>query len=472
MAKSKRYVIIGGGPAGVNAIETIRLYDKTGKITLISDEPPYARMVLPYYLAGEIPEKQVFTGDADYFKKLKTETLYGKRVIGVDAAAKALTLSGGKIVPFDKLLIATGSSATRPPIDGIDQDGVHNLWTLDDTKAVLKKVKRGGNSRVLFVGAGFIGFIVLNALHKVGAKLSVVETEKHVLPRMLNSDGAKHVERWLQKKGVSTHTGTSVTSISRNGELVATLSNGTNLPTDAVVIATGVAPQIGFLEGSGIKTNHGIIVNNKLQTNFRDIYAAGDAAEGPDLMESGRNVHAIQPTAVDHGRVAGANMAGKNVNYKGSLLMNILDVCGLQCSSFGRWSHTGKDDQVVSNDSRPIYRRLMWNKDVLVGAILMGRAEDLANLNDMGMVKGFIQTGCKLKHWKDYLAKNPLDIRRAYLASGAPQLLLKNTLLGKAATARKYRFKNTQPATKPLKPHGQLVKSFVAPKIEGAGGKH
>src|SRR5215813_11415456 len=132
-----RHLIIGGGPAAINAIETIRDLDRgESSITLVSGEPAYSRMVLPYYLADRIPEKQVYTADEAYYDRLKVERRIGSRVTKIDPHAKAVTLHDGQTLPFDDLLIATGSSATLPPIPGTDLPGVQPLWTLAHTEAV------------------------------------------------------------------------------------------------------------------------------------------------------------------------------------------------------------------------------------------------------------------------------------------------------------------------------------------------
>src|SRR5205823_4390068 len=213
-----RHVIIGGGPAAINAIETIRDFDGgASQITLVSDEPAYARMVLPYYLANQIPEKQVHTADDAYYDTLKVERYIGQRVMNVDPKAKSVALQNGTTLPFDDLLIATGSSAVVPPIPGANLPGVHPLWTLAHTEAVLQAAQGKAKPEVVFVGAGFIGFIVLNAMFKRGWKLPVVEIAGHVLPRMLDADSAGLVETWLRQKGVTLHLGTTVREIAAAG---------------------------------------------------------------------------------------------------------------------------------------------------------------------------------------------------------------------------------------------------------------
>jgi NAD(P)H-nitrite reductase large subunit len=438
------HVILGAGPAGMHAIETIRKYDPAGsEIHLVCDEPAYSRMVLPYWMAGEIEESHVLTANDGALAQHRVTPHIGCRATAVDAAGKRVTLSDGSTLAFDTLLIATGSSATRPPISGADQPGVHNLWTLGDARAVMPLAQP--NKKVLFVGAGFIGLIVLNALFKKGCRLAVVELESQVLPRMLDAAAASLAQKWLEAKGVELHTGTSVTGIERAGDaLVARLASGRSVDADCVIISTGIRTNVEFLQGSGIALDRGVLVDHHLRTNFPYIYAAGDCAQGPDLLQDGQAIHAIQPTAIDHGRIAGANMAGGNVRYDGSLLMNVLDICGLQGASFGRCNATG-ESLVLQNDTRPIYRKLILDGDRITGAILLGRTSDLATLNDMGMIKGFIQTQTPLGEWKSYLQHHPLDVRRAYVATSVATKLLDKTLLPDPTTDSGYRHRDTKP---------------------------
>jgi NAD(P)H-nitrite reductase large subunit len=459
-----RHLIIGGGPAAINAIETIRDFDAgASQITLVCDEPAYSRMVLPYYLANQIPEQQVFTADDAYYNTLKVDRVIGQRVTKVDPQGKQVTLASGQTLPFDNLLIATGASPTIPPVSGADLPGVYPLWTLAHTWAVLKATSAIAQPEVAFVGAGFIGFIVLNAMYKRRWKLKVVEIADQVLPRMLDRQGARHVETWLGKKGVALHLGTTVKEIAAAGNRKrVTLGDGSTLEADLVIFATGIRPNLDLAQGSGIQTDQGIVVNDRMQTNFPFIYAAGDVAQGPDLLSDQSAVHAIQPTAVDHGRIAGANMAGQNVRYPGSLLINILDACGLQCASFGRWGDGTADAMTMNNPDRPIYRRLLWTGDQITGAIFLGPANDLGMLNDVGMVKGIIQTRTALGAWKEFLRENPFDIRRPYIATKVGQKLVGSTLLGRPSKARQYRFQNLQAG--PQVTQAAAHKDFVSTK--------
>ena len=453
------HVIIGGGPAATNALETIRDFDDgASRITLLCDEPAHSRMALPYWLAGNVPREQVMTGDAGYFKRLKVEARLNVRAKSIDPKAKQVSLVDGSSVDFDNLLIATGSSPVVPPIDGADLPGVHTLWTLADTESVLKAADGISRPRVVMIGAGFIGFIVLNAMFKRRWDLTVVEREPHVLPRMLDSQAAAHVESWLASRNVAVHTAATVSSIRESGGAkVVELSGGKTIKADVVIVATGIRPNLELVDGSGITTDAGILVNDRLQTNLPHVYAAGDVAQGPDLLGGEPAVHAIQPTAVDHGRVAGANMAGHEVHYPGSLLMNILDVCGLQCASFGNWSDASAEATTISHSAGPVYRRLLWTGDQITGAVFAGQANDLGMLNDVGMVKGIIQTRTALGAWKEYLNENPFDVRRPYIAAKVAEKLAHTTLLGRPARSRQFRFGGAEPGTKPTSVHKVFV---------------
>ncbi len=443
-----QHIIIGGGPAATNAVETIRSIDGgQSQITLISDEPAHSRMALPYWLAGNIPEQHTHTGDDAYFERLKVETRFGQRVASVDPAGRVVKLAGGDTLSFDNLLIATGASPVQPPISGTDLPGVQPMWSLEHTRRVLEAAAGMESPRVVLVGAGFIGFIVLNAMFKRGWTLAVVEREAQILPRMLDSDAARIVQSWLDSQGVAVHAGTSVQEISAaaDGSKIVRLENGEEIAADIVIIATGIQANLDLIAGAGIETDEAILVNDQMQTNFAHVYAAGDVAQGPVKFSDRREVHAIQPTAVDHGRVAGANMAGQEVHYSGSLLMNVVDVCGLQSASFGNWDDASAEATTISNPAGRVYRKLLWTGDQLTGAIFCGRANDMGMLTDVGMVKGILQTQTPLGPWKEYLQENPFDIRRAYIAAGVAQKLVSTTLLGRPSQPRGYRFQDAQP---------------------------
>lgn len=458
---TKHHVIIGAGPAGVSAMETLRAADAEARITLVSDEPAYARMALPYFLSGEIPESQTYIATPEYLRELRVEAKFGKRVASVDGPGRSLAFVDRERLPFDTLLIATGSSAVKPNVPGIDGADVYNLWTIEDARQVVARAAKG--KRVTMIGAGFIGLIVLNALHKLGCDLTVVEIEGQVLPRMLDAESARLVGATLARRGVRVVTGRRVTEIESNGGAkVLRLERGGSVIADLVISAAGVRPNVAFLAGSGISVDHGVLVDDHLRTNYPWIYAAGDCAQGPDFLTGAKSVHAIQPTAVDHGRVAGANMAGGDIAYRGSLSMNVLEVCGLQCVSYGLWRGEGKREIKLVNPDRPIYRKMVFDGDVMIGAIFVGPAKDITMLNDVGMTKGFIWTRVKLGRWLDHLERNPLDLRRAFFGAKVSEALRGMTTLGRPSVDRAFRFGNQKPWTKMGAAHEAFVRAIGA----------
>jgi len=447
------HVIIGGGPAATHALETIRRIDENAGITLISDEPAHSRMALPYWLCNNIPREHTLTADDAYYKKHNVTAKVGQRVASIAADEDKVVLADGEEIAFDKLLLATGSSPLPMPIPGSDLPGVQNLWSLADTDAAIKAGEGKGPLKVLFIGAGFIGFIVASAAHKRGWEITVVERDPQLLPRMLDADAASLVDDWLGKQGVKTHVGVSVQSIEADGDQKkVNLDNGDSLTVDLVVVAIGVQPNVDLAKAAGIDVDHGVLVNAKQETSRANVFAAGDVSQGSVLFQDEKEVHAIHPTAVDQGRVAGANMAGESIEYGGSLLMNVIDICGLQTVSYGAWNDDA-DATVIHNPANHIYRKLLWRDDKLVGAIFTGRARDAGLLTDIGMVKGILQTQTPLGAWKKHLVENPFDIRRAYIGAGIAQKLVNTTLLGRPAISPGYRFGNVKPEAKVTEAH-------------------
>ena len=455
-----KHVIIGGGPVATNAIETIRQLDGDGsEIILVSDEPAHSRMVLPYWLAGQVPREHTHTADDAEFERLGVDARIGSRVTAVDPAGRTITLDDGSTQDYDNLLIATGAAPVGLPVPGTDLPGVQSLWTLADTAGLLEATEGLENPRVTMIGAGFIGFIMLNAMYKRGWQLTVVEREANVLPRMLDADAASVVEDWLAERGVTLHTGAGVEGIveGEDGSRVVQLAGGTLVEADVVIIATGIRPNIDLAEAAGIETDQGIIVDSRMKTSADGVYAGGDVAQGPVLGGGPNEIHAVQPTAVDHGRIAGANMAGHDVEYPGSLSMNILDACGLQNASFGNWADESAEAVTIANLRDRIYRKLLFTGNQLTGAVFVGRANDLGMLTDVGMVKGIIQTRTDLGPWRQFLSENPFDIRRPYVATGVAAALAGNMLLGRPSQARGFHFGGAAPTTQVDEAHGVLV---------------
>ena len=465
------HVILGAGPAGVTAAETIRKHAPDAEITLVSGEPepPYSRMAIPYLLEGKIEEHGTYLRQNDGHYDDKGIAYKQGPVTAVDAEAKTLTCADGSTLAFDRMLIATGATPLRPPIDGLDNPGVHTCWTLEDARQILKHASKG--DPVVLVGAGFIGCIILEALAKMGVDLTVVEMGDRMVPRMLDETAGNMLRDWCEAKGVKVITGATVASIStsggggaapapaapkaapasnggggekpgffsrlfgggagastqpgfaedpapapaapqgNDGDMVVTLKDGQVLPARLVVVAAGVKSNIGFLEGSGVETDHGVKVDPYHRTNADGIYAAGDVAEGINLSTGHNDMLAIQPVAVEHGYIAALNMCGIETAHRGSLNMNVLDTLGLISSSFGTWEGVegGETARFVDKPAGR-YIRLEFEGERLIGAQCVGLTEHV------GMLRGLIQSDLPLGLWKDRLIESPTRLAEAYVA--------------------------------------------------------
>lgn len=409
-----RHVIIGNGPAGVVAAETLRRVDSLAEITLIGDEaePPYSRMAIPYLLIGKIGEEGTYLRkDANHFNGLRIRLLRAQ-VASIDTSAHAVKLADGSVLPYDRLLIATGAHPVRPPVPGIDLPAVLSCWTLADARAIAAKIAPG--TRVLQMGAGFIGCIIMESLAARARQLTVVEMGDRMVPRMMDEVAGTMIRRWCEAKGVRVRTGRRVVAIVPEGEALAVrLDDGETLAVDALINATGVKPNIAFLAGSGIAVAAGVLVNESMQTSVAGVYAAGDVAEAVEFGTGLRVVNAIQPDAVEQARIAALNMAGQQAALPGTFVFNVLDTLGLISASFGQWQGGGGCETAALLDEAAYrYLRLVFSGDQLIGANSLGHTEHI------GVLRGLIQGRVRLGDWKARLLANPLRLTEAYLAKG------------------------------------------------------
>ena len=440
-----KHVILGAGPAGVIAAETLRKNAPGDEIVVIGDEPeaPYSRMAIPYLLIGNVGEEGTrLRHGADHFAKLGIVVRQG-RAKSVDTVKRQVLLEDGSSVVFDRLLIATGSSPATPPIPGIEGPGVHPCWTLADAREIMALAKPG--ARVLQMGAGFIGCIIMEALAARGVKLSVVEMGDRMVPRMMGPTAGGMIKDWCEAKGVSVYTGARVEAVERPeaaaepgllGKIVQALgfgaesaaaappapmtvrlSTGQRLDADLVISATGVKPNIGFLQGSGITCLVGVLTDEHLQTNMPGIYAAGDCAEAFDKVSGTTIVSAIQPNAAEQARVAALNMAGQSTALKGVTQINVLDTLGMISASFGNWQGVPGGEHVELVD-RPAGKllSLQFSGDKLIGCNAIGWTEHV------GVMRGLVEGEVRLSaEWKQRLLDDPTLLMEAYLANAQAQ---------------------------------------------------
>lgn len=406
-----QYVIVGAGPSGVTAAETLVKVDPDATVVLVDGEkdPPYGRMAIPYFLIGKVPEEGVYLRKGEnHFENLGIKYIQD-RAKSVNTDDNTLSLESGEVIAFDKMLVATGSHPIKPPIEGLDGPNIHHCWTLEDARNIAAIAGEGVD--VVLMGAGFIGCIIMEALALSGANLSVVEAEDRMVPRMMDQTAGNMIKDWCIEKGVNVLTSSRVTSVEEtDGRLTVNVDNGDAIGADLLVVATGVRSNADFLEGSGVEIEAGIKVDNHLMSSVENIYAAGDVAQGPDFSTGDWSVHAVQPTGVEHGRVAALNMAGQTLDYRGSLNMNVLDTLGLISCSFGLWQGVEGGQSASRLDAENYrYTLLNFDGDLLVGALLIGRTDGI------GVIRGLIQTRVNLGPWKERLMADPNLFLEAYI---------------------------------------------------------
>ena len=416
------HLILGAGPAGVIAAETLRKHAPQDTITLVGDEPepPYSRMAIPYLLMGNIGESGTYLRKSpSHLADLGIKQVLA-RVDSAQAATKTVALSNGQTLSYDTLLVATGSHPVHPPIPGIASAGVHTCWTLEDARAIANLATKG--ARVLQLGAGFIGCIIMEALAARGVQLTVVEMGDRMVPRMMGPTAGGMIRDWVEAKGVQVFTSTKVESVTPGKPLQVKLSNGKTLEADLVISAAGVRPAIGYLKDSGIACLLGVLTDEHLQTNVPGVFAAGDCAEAFDKVSGKTIVSAIQPNAAEQARVAALNMLayshGKPMvaELKGVTQINVLDTLGLISASFGDWQgRPGGQHVELTDQAAQRHLSLQFQGDVLVGCNSVGWTQHV------GVMRGLVEGQVKLGDWKDSLLQEPTRLMEAYLACAQGQ---------------------------------------------------
>jgi len=373
------HVIIGNGIAGVSAAESIRQLDGSGSIVMISDEPvdPYCRPMISLVLEGVIPPSKLPIRDSGFYEEFNITPVLGSRVARMDVDAKTLFLSDAKTLPFDTLLIASGADP-RP----IKAPAAHlaNIFFMRNQHQVLKMLEVLPQTRhALVLGGGLVGFKAACGLLHRGIDVTLLIRSGYPLSLQVDEIAGAMILAELTRRGLNVRVGVEVTAFKGIDSVTgAILSDGSEVSCELVIVGKGVLPSISFVPRDRIQVDLGIVVDDHLETSCSGIFAAGDVAESMDIARKTRWVNAIWPEAVAQGRIAGMNMAGRAVVYKGSLSRNVIRIFGLDILAAG-WVNAPDDPRfaVLSEHNRRLntYRRLVFEGDRLIGAILVNRIE-------------------------------------------------------------------------------------------------
>lgn len=366
------YVIIGRSAAGISGARAIRKGNADAEITMISAERvnTYYRPMIPLLINGKKVESEITYPD-DPAEENRINTIFDIAA-GLDVRSKEVLLHSGKKIKFDKLLIATGSTPLIPEIFNIKAEWVFTLRTMEDAIKIRNAVSGAKNAVV--IGGGFVGIKAATAL-KSYINVTIIEKLERILYQRVDSLGAEIISRALKDEGIKIITSDSVIEIIRDRDKLKAvrLASGSIINAEILIIAVGVRPDIGMFKDSGIKIGKGIQVNELLETNISDIYAAGDDVEFRDLLTGMPSVSALWTNALEMGRIAGANMTGENIRYPGFLgVMNATEIADIPIIAVGIIEPEEKGYEVITEDGIGVYRKFVLKDELLAGALLIG----------------------------------------------------------------------------------------------------
>ncbi len=375
-----RYVIVGGSASAISAVEAIRSIDKDSSIDLFSEEatPLFSRVLLPYYIAEELSKPLLSFRSADFFEKNRVTPHLGVKVRSILADSKMIQTEDGKSYPYDKLLLATGGNPIIPPIRGIELQGIFPLKTMADAE----KIYHFKAKRAVVIGAGSVGVESSISLKRRGMEVTLLEQLGQVLPTVFDEEAASVVQKRIEELGITTILGEKALQFEGNGQVKKVITESRGIECDMVIVAVGIRPAIELAQEAGIEigSTGGIKVNPEMMTSIADIYASGDVAETYDITRDSPWVNAIWPCAVEQGRIAGLNMAGKKVLYDGSFRRNSIgNFIGIPAISMGliraetcSTCEGGEAFQEIKKRTKETYKKLILKNGRLVGVILVG----------------------------------------------------------------------------------------------------
>ena len=372
-----KYVIIGNSAAAVGAVEGIRKHDRTGEITIISDEPQhtYSRPLISYLLRGDVAAESMRYRPKSFYADNACTVRLGMRAVAIDATAKYVLLADGERVAYDKLLVATGSAPSNPTFEGLDTvKSRHTFMSCDDAVRLGEAINEA--SRVLIIGSGLIGLKCAEGIAARVASVTVAARAPSILTRILDAHGASRIQAHIEDCGIIVKTNCNITRFDDN---TAYADNGEKIAFDVLVTAVGVRPNVELLQGIAA-IERGVLVNAKSETTAADIYAAGDCTQTRDVVSGDSRTMALLPNAYMQGEVAGVNMATSNpanaesergnAEFNTAMMMNAVGFFGLHVITAGNYNGA-----TIAMENESSYRRFFYSENRLIGFILIGDVE-------------------------------------------------------------------------------------------------
>src|SRR6187401_1426450 len=343
----KRLVVVGNGMAGMACLEQILKYAPQFEVTVFGDETHvnYNRVMLSSVLAGEKSADEITINTREWYTRNEIDLRVGVRIVDVNPDAKTVTGNDGSVTPYDTLLLATGSSAWMPPIEGLDKDGVFAFRTLDDTRALIERSRKG--TKAIVIGGGLLGLEAARGLQVQGCEVTVVHLMSTLMERQLDPDGGQYLLGKMEDLGVKVMLGRTTTAILGNGHVEGVaLSDDSILEADVVVVAAGIRPNVELAQKAGLAVNRGVLVNDYMETSADDIFAVGECVEHRGVC------YGLVAPLFEQGKVLAATMTGnKGPAYTGTVQAAKLKIMGVDVFSAGDWTEASGGEPVRFEDA-------------------------------------------------------------------------------------------------------------------------
>ncbi|NLK21258.1 MAG: NAD(P)/FAD-dependent oxidoreductase [Epulopiscium sp.] len=404
----EKLLIVGGCVAAKEAAMAARKINSECEITILSEEKyyPYYRPMLSECITGDVNEKRFYLASKEDYEKNNINLKLGEKAIEFSPDERTIKTDKGSIYSYDKLLIATGSKNFIPLPDAMDIPGVFSIKTYNDSKdakAWVSSLKATSDlysnlptndntdvddsnpveaslhpsSHVIIVGGGLLGLEAAWELKSSGLDVTIIELAPRILPAQLDDESSSFFSNIITSKGVNIILNKSIKEVLNDNNINSIILNdGTSLDCDMLLFSVGIRPNIDLVKDSEIEIEHGILVNNKMETSLKNVYAAGDVTKIKDCPQG------IWRPALEQGKVAGTNMAGGDITYNNPPIPIFLNSFGTQIYSIGELKSANEIDSIKSIDThKGVYKKLYFNNDILVGGILIGDIKSSTKLS-------------------------------------------------------------------------------------------
>lgn len=418
-----KYLIIGNSAGGIAASEAIRKIDKTGQITIVTDEPyiAYSRPCISKILSGERSIEGIYFRKSSFYTDNNICFLPNKTATYLDPPKNIAHLDDGTMISWDKVLIATGGRPIIPEIKGIQKKNVFTFTKIADAMAILEYIKHDQKTkRAVVIGGGLIGLSISEALTKLGLQVTIIEIKDRILNTIVDETASRILTKAILDKGITVITSSSVKEIKGGSKAQAViLENGVLLPCDIVVLSIGVSPRIELAKSANLKINKGIIVDQYMQTSNPCIYACGDVSEYTDFIRNSFQVIPVWPNAYIGGLIAGYNMCGIKIEHPPLTTVNSLNYFGVDIITAGIInSDLTNDIEIKACEDNNTYKKIILRDNKIIGLLLVN------DIEKAGIYYGLMKAMVDVTAFSNKLLANdfgllqlPDDIRNSILSS-------------------------------------------------------